>query len=323
MTDFSIRLSDAENSIEILSHNAVELRQIERELISAKRNLRHLGGATYRINNVLGNIERAVMNKALCMDSLSDALEEISGYYRATEKRILAEVMTQAEESEALDIPAQIQERVLSFLGTVRQLLVSWGIIKAEKQVRRRGEAVTQAQEREMDLYLQNAIQDILEKDRYSEQVWENASMIEREAILNEYLQEVAAVMGVQIGKINYIYSVPSNGTYKMGSYSSTLHLININRWVLINGGRDGVTDSYNLMYTIVHEMRHAYQHVACRNPEQFIVTEETIEAWQQSIDNYRSQRDFIKEGMDADDAYIAYRNQTIERDARWFAGQD
>ena len=174
-----------------------------------------------------------------------------------------------------------------------------------------------------MELYLQSEIENILEKDRYSQSTWKNASVEERKEILNEYLQEVAAVMGLQIGEINYTYTEASNGTYNMGSYSPSTNMISINEWVLENGGKNNIQDSYNLMYTIAHEMRHAYQHAACSNPEQFVVTEETIQSWQESIDNYRSQRGFMQEGMNAEEAYNAYRNQTIERDARWFAGQD
>lgn len=321
MAEFSIRFSDVENSIEILSHNAVELRQIQKELTSARKNLRALGSATYRINSILNRIERSVMNKALSMDSLSDALEEISAYYRSAESRIVSGSMDTADDIR--DLPEQIREKVISFLNSIRDILVSWGIVKAERQTRTPGEAVTEAQEREMDLYLQSEIENILEKDRYSQSTWKNASVEERKEILNEYLQEVAAVMGLQIGEINYTYTEASNGTYNMGSYSPSTNMISINEWVLENGGKNNIQDSYNLMYTIAHEMRHAYQHAACSNPEQFVVTEETIQSWQESIDNYRSQRGFMQEGMNAEEAYNAYRNQTIERDARWFAGQD
>ena len=200
---------------------------------------------------------------------------------------------------------------------------MAWGIVKAERQTRVPGEAVTAAQEREMDLYLRNEIEEILGKERYSRSTWQNASVEERKEILNESLQEVAAVMGLQVGEINYTYRESSNGTYNMGSYSPTANVISINEWVLENGGKDGVADSYDLMYTIAHEMRHAYQHAVCNNPDQFVVTEETIRSWQESIDNYRSQSGFMQEGMSAEEAFKAYRNQTIERDARWFAGQD
>ena len=323
MAEFGIRFSDVENSIEILSYNAVELRQIQKELTSARKNLRSLGSATYRINSILSRIERSVMNKALSMDSLSDALEEISAYYRSAESRIVSGSGSMDTADSVQDIPEQIREKVISFFNRIRAMLVSWGIVKAERQTRTPGEAVTEAQEREMDLYLQGEIEELLSQERYSQETWKDASVEERKEILNEYLQDVAAVMGLQIGEINYTYTEASNGTYNMGAYSTTSNVININEWVLENGGRNNIQDSYNLMYTIAHEMRHAYQHAACNNPEQFVVTEETIRELQESIDNYRSQRGFMQEGMNAEEAFEAYRNQAIERDARWFAGQD
>lgn len=323
MAEFSVRFSNVENSIEILSHNAVELKEIEREISSARKNLRLLGNATYRINSVLNQIERSVMNRALNMNSLSDALEEICRYYRSTENRIISSGKEIAEESGNTDSQSQMEENVRSFFAWVRNLLVSWGIIRAERQIRNPGEAVTEAQQREMDLYMRNEISSLLEQERYSRNTWENASVEERKEILNDYLQEVARIMGLQIGEINYTYSEMSNGTYNMGAYSSTFNMVSINEWVLENGGTGGVTESYDLMYTIAHEMRHAYQHAACSNPEQFVVTEETIRSWQDSIDNYRSQSGYMQEGMSAEEAYNAYRKQEIERDARWFAGQE
>ena len=77
-------------------------------------------------------------------------------------------------------------------------------------------------------------------------------------------------------------------------------------------------------MTTVVHELRHAYHHAAVDNPTRFQVSQETIDAWKDSFDNYRDTGDFMDDyGMSRQEAYDAYRNQDVERDARWFAGQD
>lgn len=322
MTAFSVKFSDMENTVEVLSHYAVQLNQAKQEIASARRNLSGLGSSSYRINSILMNIEKSVMDEALGMRSLSGALGKISAYYRDTENRILsgrAENSGSNRNEEATG-KGNIAE---SIWNTIRGWFVSWGIIRAEKQVRTEGEAVTRAQQKEMDRYLQGEIADILRKDRYSRKSWNKATVEERKAVLNEYLQEVAGTMGLQIGAVEYTYSEGSGGTYNMGAYYPGENTVKINEWVLENGGKDGVADSYTLMSTIVHEMRHAYQHAACRNPEQFVVTEETIRSWQDSINNYKSKKGFMAEGMNSREAYRAYRNQTIEVDARWFAKQD
>lgn len=319
MAEFSIRFSNVENSIEVLSHYAVQLNEIKQEVASAKRNLQGMGSATYRVYSVLSYIERSVVDEALAMRSLSGALEKISNYYRNAENSILSNSpnaatteMSDAESGGSANI-------VQSLWKKIREILVAWGIIKAGNQTRIPGEAVTEAQQKEMDQHMRNKVQKLLEEERYSEETWNEASLEERKDILNQYLQEVAAAMGLEIGPINFTYSEASNGTYNMGAYSPSTNTVNINEWVL----EDNVDNSYRLMSTIAHEMRHAYQHAACENPEQFVVTEETLRSWQDSIDNYKSQSGFMKEGMNAQEAYEAYRDQSIEVDARWFAGQD
>lgn len=71
----------------------------------------------------------------------------------------------------------------------------------------------------------------------------------------------------------------------------------------------DNYINSYNLMGTITHELRHAYQHQAVDNPENFVVTEETIDVWETNFDNY------ISPSTDFD----LYQEQPVEVDAREF----
>ena len=65
---------------------------------------------------------------------------------------------------------------------------------------------------------------------------------------------------------------------------------------------------------TVVHELRHAYQHEAVRHPDKFYVTNETAKAWKESFDTYEQEQA---------KGYDSYRNILVERDARSFAGQD
>ena len=281
-----------------------------------------MGSSSYRINSVLMHIEKNVMDEALGMRSLSGALEKISSYYRNADNRILSVNANVKEMQENTENNSGNESFVEGICQGIRSLFVSWGIIKAEKQVRTPGKAVTNAQQKEMDKYMKNEISTILKKKRYSKKTWENASTEEKKEILNDYLQEVAGVMGLQIGEIYFTYSEGTPDGYVSGSYSERYHLVRINEWVIENGGKNGVKDSYELLSTVVHEMRHAYQNAACEHPEQFVVTEETIQSWQNSFDGYKGVDEFMEEGMDAEEAYRAYKEQSVEEDARWFAGQ-
>ena len=51
----------------------------------------------------------------------------------------------------------------------------------------------------------------------------------------------------------------------------------------------------------------------AIEDPDSFKVSEETRKAWEQSFKDYK---------LASESSYKEYRNQTVEKDARAFAGQ-
>ena len=67
------------------------------------------------------------------------------------------------------------------------------------------------------------------------------------------------------------------------------------------------------VMRTMIHEMRHAYQHAVVNNPDKFNVSEETRKQWAANFNDYKSAKT---------DGYDAYVEQPIEYDAKRFAGQ-
>ena len=149
---------------------------------------------------------------------------------------------------------------------------------------------------------------------KYSESNWKNASVDERKQILNDLLVDVQRLMGMNVvnGGIHWTNTGPSSdGTINMGAYQDGTRSVRINQYILENYS---AAESYHLTTTIVHELRHAYQHEAIRHPDQFQVTRETIDAWKESFRTYA--REQAK-------GYEAYRNIIVERDARSFAGQD
>lgn len=315
---FSINVMKINDEIDRISSYATEMKKIQQSVEKIRNCIDNSCFAMQQERNLILKIEEAILEEAVGMDSLSEALSKIVEHYLDTERSVSLGVGQVYSEQLNEEITSSEQEELL--WQKVRSLLLSLGIIKPQKQERVEEQIVTDLQQKEMDLYLKKEIEKILKKKRFSKKTWKSADMEERKKILDEYLQEVAAVMGLKIDNIQYSYLEKEDDTYNMGSYSSSSNTVKINEWVLENGGKDGVKDSYYLMTTIVHEMRHAYQHAACDNPDQFVVTEETIQKWQESFDNYKSKSGFMKEGMDEKAAYKAYRDQIVESDARNFA---
>ena len=68
--------------------------------------------------------------------------------------------------------------------------------------------------------------------------------------------------------------------------------------------------DCENLLNTILHESRHAFQDKCIRQPETVTVKENIIGVWKDNFVNY----------IKPEDDFEAYENQEIEKDANYFA---
>jgi hypothetical protein len=67
-------------------------------------------------------------------------------------------------------------------------------------------------------------------------------------------------------------------------------------------------------MQTMIHEMRHAYQHRATENQRNAVVSQKTIDSWADNFANYKS----MKNGY----SFEEYLSQSVEWDAKNFAKQ-
>ena len=318
MAMYKIDTVRAANAVTQLSGLGQNLDSLKNQVRTARTSMTLQTNAAARLKGSIQLIESDILDIAANMSTLSEALDTIINFYTSTENKILSNAGYASDEMTGEASDSTGGNLIQQFLGKIRQWLIDLGFIPDKDTTE-----ITKAQEKAHDKYMRGQINQILKRDRFSESTWKKASVEERKAILNEYLQEVAAVLGLSIGKINFTYKKgrTENGViyYNMGSYSDTLNRVSINQWVLENPS----IDSYELMSTIVHEMRHAYQHAACENPENFNVSRETIEQWQESFDHYRSTSEYARDyGMTQSEAYRAYRNQAVERDARSFAGQ-
>lgn len=166
-------------------------------------------------------------------------------------------------------------------------------------------------EEKKADKHMQDEIEALLKSERFSKATWKKASVEEREKILRELFEELKKIYDVDVSDIYFdeISSEPGYITYGYLRHTAQTGnmTITINKDLL-----ESSSDYDSIMNTMFHEMRHGYQHSVCDNPQKYeSVREETIEAWRDNFNDYRTVED---------DGFSEYRNQPVEKDARKFA---
>ena len=261
-------------------------------------------GGAYRgiINARLKEILKEISEEAVKADSMADALQQIAEKYRETEKALLFDQVSSATRSHGNADDSEI--------GTdkrnVFQKFWDWLTRKEPDNY----DTTTLEQEKAADQAMRGELYLILQDKKYSPEHWDRASIEERKQILQDYMDKVVEVYGLQDVKpeINWDSNLPYTGqSVTMGQYNNQTQKVSINENVLTDS--IATWDSYALLGTVGHELRHAYQHEAISHPTRFMVTQDTIDKWDENFDNY------ISSSID----YHAYRNQIVERDARSF----
>lgn len=90
----------------------------------------------------------------------------------------------------------------------------------------------------------------------------------------------------------------------ELGGFNPNTNTIRLNAKYLED------SDCTELMDTIVHESRHAYQKRCVDYPNLTTVSDKVLDAWEENFDKYVS----------PEDDFVAYENQEIEKDANYFA---
>lgn len=96
----------------------------------------------------------------------------------------------------------------------------------------------------------------------------------------------------------------PTMARKELGCYNPA------NNTIKLNANYLETPDCKDLMNTLLHESRHAFQHQCVKHPESCDVSPKVIEVWK---DN---QKHYIR----PEDDFVAYENQPIEKDANDFA---
>lgn len=253
-----------------------------------------------------------ILDTAVRLGSMNECLLYVMEAYTACEKR-LCDLRYAPQDAAA----GSLRKR---FKAWWNDLLITLGLRKepdggteTEEPSERPAvvENPTRSQEKLMDEYLQKEVFKLLGDKKYSKEAWAAASVGERKALLNSYMEEIAEIMGVKLdGDIDFFNKPSKNGIITNGSYSTRDNTISLNTYIL---EKSSPASSYKMFSTLIHEMRHAYQHAAVNNPGQFQVSAETLTSWENNFNNYVSS---------GSGGYDAYRAQPIEADARAFARQ-
>lgn len=235
----------------------------------------------------LVQIQEEILLEATKMENLKKALMHIVQEYITAESRLC-------------DEPSDKRSKFQKFLAALR--------IGSDKYQDSKYYDTTEEQEEAQDQYMKQQIAVILAKQEYSEAAWNAANTEERKAMLSKLMNEVVGIYGVDVdSEITWTNTQPENGVINHGGYHHDSQYIRINVYYMENR-----STSYDLTSTIIHELRHAYQHQAVDQPENYAVTDETLGVWESNFNNYVVSRDGLNQ----------YREQQIEIDARDFAGQ-
>lgn len=250
-----------------------------------------------RIDEALQTLRTNVSTEAARMGSLGEALQTIAKAYRDAEKTIVGNV----GDIEKVSLSAE--------QGTDKRNLWNkfWDWLTRNEPDEY--DTTTREQERAADEAMKRDLWNVLQDEKYSQESWDKASVEERKRILQDYMDEVIRIYGLEDVKpqINWDSSATyTSESITWGYYNHGRHSVTLNEQALSDS--IGNWDSYDLLETVSHELRHAYQHEAVDHPTRYMVSQETIDTWKDNFRNY----------IGSDD-YERYRAQPVEVDARDF----
>ncbi|MBR6186067.1 MAG: hypothetical protein IKQ41_07355 [Clostridia bacterium] len=159
------------------------------------------------------------------------------------------------------------------------------------------------------DNMMRSQIEELFYSSYFSDANWDTATTEEKKQILNDFKKNVNSIFGTNVtADVQYF----KGESYENGYYDPNTNKIYLNENTLDIRSRE------ELMTTVVHEMRHAYQRAVVNDPSGYIVSEETAKAWEQNNipGNYIEYDPHDPAKTD----YNAYHDQPIEADAFGFS---
>lgn len=117
--------------------------------------------------------------------------------------------------------------------------------------------------------------------------------------IVYSFYEEIKEHMGID-ADLDFVHKPAID----LGGYNPNTNKIDLNVNFLERPNCD------DLLNTVLHESRHAFQNKCIENPDSVTVKKNIIDVWKDNFENY------ISPGYD----FEAYENQEIEKDANYFA---
>ncbi len=156
-------------------------------------------------------------------------------------------------------------------------------------------------------------LQTLFLEEKYQREHWCEALPKERGDILEDLFRDLNEIYGIQVADIRFesIESKPGIVTYGRLEYYNMEEDPYMR--MLVNDDLLSTEEYYDYaMNTMLHEMRHGYQHAVINHPERYRVPDVVILEWADNFDHY----------IRAKEDYDGYINQSVEADARAFADQ-
>lgn len=298
MAKINIKCAEAAAAADQMTTVQSNINSYSQQITSVINTLRQDGSASYdTICAKLQTVNDSLLQEAVKMGSLAEALHYIVSAYAQAENKILGLTITDSRQATGN------MSTTANFQAILSQLTA---LLNMEEEKEPEVLSVSREQEKAHDLYMQNEIFALLDTDAYSKETWANATEAQRMDILRSFMKDLSKIYGVQLSSdVNFeAIDDTTRGYYLAGANKVT-----------INSNYIGRADSYQIMQTMIHEMRHAYQHAAVSNPASFQVSPETIEQWK---NNFAAVNYITYDGTN----YGQYVSQPVEWDAKNFARQ-
>ncbi len=304
MAEFVVTTKGITAESEAIKENSGKLKKKGQELDSIKNDIAK-NGSYWDVSASLEEIMKDVLNEAATAKTMGEALAQIAKAYENAETKIVSFKMSNTSNSDKGSDDGTEEGTGTDKRNWV-QRLVDWILGNDPDSY----DATSTDQEKAADLAMKKELNEILQDEKYSQENWDKSTVEERKQILQDYMDEVVKVYGLENVKPNIVWD--PNATYeegriKWGYYSHGKHTVTLNEQALSDS--KGSWDSYDLLETVSHELRHAYQHEAIDRPTDFEVTKETIDTWDNNFDNY----------IKPEDNHTKYLAQPVEVDARDF----
>ena len=299
MSNIFVEPDKINNSAGELESCGTTIRSLSDKLKDVNNNLGIMGSQSSQIRAALNGINQSLLDDAAKASSFHGALLKIANAYKQNEKEILG--MSSGILTGSKDMQDVAGSGEFGYINSFSRLIETLELIS------RYWDDEEKLNEAIHDRYMSYSAQDLLKKTAYSEETWNKASLEERKEMLVSFLAELNALMGINVAYCEFSHLKEST----RGQYSNKKNIVRINL-DYIDPAKEN-SDSYKIMRTMIHEMRHAYQKAVVDHPDQYKVSAETRQQW---ADNFNDYKDPYKDGYDA------YVEQPIEYDAKSFAGQ-